>query len=355
MPLPMYQENSRKSKIKILAIAAGKGGVGKSTLTVNLAEALSRIGYNVGVLDCDIYGPSVRRMLPEEQPPAKRGEIFLPAVCRMGIRMLSMAYFRSEKEAVVVRAPIANGIITQFLKGVEWGDIDFLLLDFPPGTGDIQLTLAQHANLFGALMVTTPQEVALMDVRKAKALFDQVSIPVLGVVENMSYYEVEGRQHYPFGSGGGKLLANEWQVPLLGEIPVDPEISYSGDAGESLFRDRSGAAAQQFIELAKKVVSLSGESVKQQIGIQQLVQKNSKTFTIKWNDGKVVDYELSALQRLCPCAACVDENTGVRKVDPSSIPEGVEALAIDSVGRYALKIHFTSGCSHGIYSFDMLR
>jgi ATP-binding protein involved in chromosome partitioning len=257
MTLKMFQPNKSVSlsTIKyVIAVAAGKGGVGKSTVTVNLALALHNLGYVVGVMDTDIYGPSIRKMLPEDILPGQKGEIIVPALCR-GIKMISMAYFRKEHEAAAVRAPIANGIVTQFIKKVEWGELDFLLIDFPPGTGDIQLTLAQQANLSGAILVTTPQEVALLDVRKAANLFNQLKIPIVGIVENMSYFQKEpdDEKLYLFGRDGGKRLADEFEVPFLGNIPVDPAISYCGDTGTSLFSEkiRSSESVQAFTTLAK--------------------------------------------------------------------------------------------------------
>jgi ATP-binding protein involved in chromosome partitioning len=256
MPLPMFPSKKEKSQLqnniprpsgveKIIAIAAGKGGVGKSSVAVNLALALQSLGKRVGVFDADIYGPSVRRMLPEERPPSQQGDRLIPAICYGGIRMMSMAYFRSEKEAAAVRAPIANGIIQQFIQKVEWGNLDYLLIDFPPGTGDIQLTLSQHAHLFGALMVTTPQEVALMDVRKAMHLFQQVQVPLLGIVENMSYYlhETTREKLYLFGKEGGRKLAEAARVPFLGEIPIDPEICRCGDSGRPLISNEENPSA----------------------------------------------------------------------------------------------------------------
>lgn len=262
MPLPMYQ--AKKSLplagVKsVIAIAAGKGGVGKSTVTVNLALALQAQGYRVGVLDADIYGPSIRKMLPEEQLPQQKDQIFFPALCS-GVKMISMAYFRREHEAAAVRAPIANGIISQFIKQVEWGELDFLLIDFPPGTGDVQLTLSQQAHLAGAILVTTPQEVALLDVRKAMYLFNQVNIPILGIVENMSYYKDRhtGQPVYLFGRGGGERLAQEAKSPFLGSIPIDSEISESGDQGYSLLArdpDHQKPVVQAFMQLAKQVAA----------------------------------------------------------------------------------------------------
>ncbi len=258
MSLKMFNEEKKSKpleKVKhVIAIAAGKGGVGKSSVTVNLATALKHQGFKVGVLDTDIYGPSVRRMLPEDQMPVQRGEIISPAICQ-GIKMISMAYFRNEGEAAVVRAPIANGIINQFIKSVDWGELDYLLIDFPPGTGDVQLTLSQQANLTGAIMVTTPQEVALMDVRKAMHLFEQVRVPILGIVENMSYYLHEATQEkiYIFGKGGGERLAEEKGLPFLGSIPLDPQLCQNGDQGTSIYTNENHPTAIAFTDVSRRL------------------------------------------------------------------------------------------------------
>jgi ATP-binding protein involved in chromosome partitioning len=256
MPLPIHSSLSQPTgPAHVIAIAAGKGGVGKSTVTVNLALALSLAGYKVGILDADLYGPSLRRMLPEDQLPQQKGPTIVPAICQ-GIRVISMAYFRQDNLATAVRAPIANSLISQFLDQVEWGPLDYLLIDFPPGTGDIQLTLSQKAKLTGAVMVTTPQQVAIMDVRKAMHLFSQVRVPVLGIIENMSYYvhPGSGERLQLFGEGGGKRLAEETDIPFLGQIPVDPLLSTCGDEGRSLFAARS-VAGDAFISLAKDVAA----------------------------------------------------------------------------------------------------
>lgn len=240
MPLPIYDASAADTSLAtigaIVGIAAGKGGVGKSTLTVALADVFHRRGMRVGVLDTDLYGPSIRQMLPEDIPPKQEGDILIPAVSR-GIQVMSMAYFRKEQDPFVVRAPIANRWITHFLTHVQWGKLDLLLIDFPPGTGDIQLTIAQKASLSGAVMVTTPQHVALLDVRKAMGLFDAVQVPVLGIVENMSFFlpAPGSAKMYPFGRGGGEQLASEKGVPLLGQIPLEPALAACCDAGQSLF------------------------------------------------------------------------------------------------------------------------
>ena len=251
MPLNMFKQNAQALP-KIIGIAAGKGGVGKSTLTVNLALAMIKKGLRVGLLDADLYGPSIRRMLPEDRLPKQDGDLLIPAWSR-GIRVLSMAYFRPENQATAVRAPIANGMIKKFLQQVSWGPLDYLLIDFPPGTGDIQITLAQQAHLTGALMITTPQEISAMDVRKAIHLFQQLNVPLLGVVENMSHYENGGERHYPFGKGGGARLAAEFALPLLAHIPLDPAISLSGDTGSSLFEEGPPQLQDIFMTLAGQI------------------------------------------------------------------------------------------------------
>ena len=266
MPLQIFQNKEKEGppphplrrEKAVVAIAAGKGEGGKSTITVNLALALQAQGFQVGIMDTDIYGPSIRKMLPEDRLPSQKGTSIQPALCK-GIKMISMAYFRKEHEAAAVRAPIANGLISQFIKNVEWGDLDFLLVDFPPGTGDIQLTLSQQAHLIGAIMVTTPQEVALLDVRKAMSLFEQVKVPFIGIVENMSYYQAstETEPVYLFGKGGGARLAEESGTPFLGQVPLDPFLCSCGDKGDSLFdldRDSQRPVTRAFQQLALQVI-----------------------------------------------------------------------------------------------------
>ena len=242
----------------VIAVAAGKGGVGKSSATVNLALVLKKQGFDVGIIDADVYGPSIRKMLPEEVLPFQdpsQSERIVPAMA-FGIKVVSMAYFRQENEAAIVRAPIANSVIAQFLLNVNWGTLDYLLIDFPPGTGDIQLTLMQQARLSGAVIITTPQEIALIDVRKAVQMFEQLQIPLIGVVENMSYFcdPVTQFRYYPFGQGGGHRLAQEFGIPFLGEIPLDPKICASGDEGRSIFNEEPHSIGVKiFTDLAEQI------------------------------------------------------------------------------------------------------
>lgn len=359
MSLQMFP-SSPMSKIKfIIAVAAGKGGVGKSTVTVNLALALKAQGFQVGIMDTDIYGPSMRKMLKEDRLPNQKGELIEPALCE-GIKMISMAYFKKEAEASVIRAPIAIRLISQFIQNINWGSLDFLLIDFPPGTGDVQLTLTQQIKLTGALMVTTPQEVAVLDVRKAMHMFELVKVPIIGVVENMSYYQStpDAEKVYLFGKGGGERLAKKTGSAFLGTIPLDAEICACCDKGISLFNSDSveqKASVQAFNQLAQKIAMQVPILHSCETSVKNLRQNDDHTLTIFWLDGKEQRLRLADLQKACTCANCIDENTGKKLLDVKSVKEDVRATSIRSVGRYGLQIQFTSGCSTGIYSFDYLR
>jgi ATP-binding protein involved in chromosome partitioning len=216
----------------LIAVASGKGGVGKSATAVNLAYALAARGAKVGLLDADIYGPSVQHMTGVGAPAAKASGLMMPPE-RDGIRMLSMAMFVPASKPTLMRGPRIASVIQQFLTGFDWGQLDYLLIDYPPGTGDVQITLAQSVPLTGAVMVTTPQEVALIDVRKAVGMFQTLEVPVLGVIETMSGFQCShcGTLHPIFAAGGGRRVAEEYGVPLLGQIPLDPAVVGSADAG----------------------------------------------------------------------------------------------------------------------------
>lgn len=264
---------SHQGKMERIAIAAGKGGVGKSSVTVNLALALMGSGARVGILDADLYGPSIGKMIPAQDPLQEVEGWMIPAK-GLGIYTISLAYFALGKQATIVRAPIANQIISELIHKVKWPELDFLLIDFPPGTGDIQLTLMQQASLSGAILVTTPQEVALLDVEKAYEMLRYMQVPILGVLENMSYYEqVDGRS-YPFGQGGGRKLCDQYGLQLLGEIPLDPAISRCADRGESLFELYPNHGASLVFEQAAQALQLSL--------IKHKVNCEIKSFEVVW-------------------------------------------------------------------------
>lgn len=219
---------------RIIAVGSGKGGVGKSTVSANLAVALAAGGAKVGLCDCDLYGPSMALMFGtgDEQPYANDQDQIIPLESH-GLKIMSMGFLLSDNSPVIVRGPMATRYIQQFLRQVAWGDLDYLILDLPPGTGDIQLTIVQTVALDGAVIVTTPQEVALIDARKAVAMFDKVNVPILGLVENMSWFECpsDGKRYYLFGRDGGVLEAQRLHLPLLARIPLVEETRDSGDQG----------------------------------------------------------------------------------------------------------------------------
>lgn len=242
----------------IIAVASGKGGVGKSTTSVNLALALAREGARVGILDADIYGPSQGMMLgvPEGQRPETAEEKYFLPVVAQGIQSMSMSYLVDENTPMVWRGPMVSGALQQLLNQTLWQDLDYLLIDMPPGTGDIQLTLAQRVPVSGAVIVTTPQDIALLDARKGIEMFRKVDIPVLGIVENMSVHICSqcGHEEALFGAGGGERIAREYDTVLLGQLPLALAIREQTDSGKpTVVADPEGAHAQRYREIARRM------------------------------------------------------------------------------------------------------
>jgi ATP-binding protein involved in chromosome partitioning len=217
----------------VLAVASGKGGVGKSTVAANLALALEQSEARVGLCDCDIYGPSIALMFGSRERPVATEENKIVPIQQYGLKLMSMGFLLDDTSPAILRGPMVTRYTQQFLRQVEWGELDYLVLDFPPGTGDIQLTIVQTVALAGAIIVTTPQEVALIDARKAATMFEKVNVPVLGLIENMSYFVCPGdnKRYDIFGSGGGEREAKRLRVPLLGQIPIDIATREAGDRG----------------------------------------------------------------------------------------------------------------------------
>ncbi len=254
LPIPGVQN--------IIAVGSGKGGVGKSTVAVNLAITFAKLGYKTGLLDADVYGPNVPLMMGVSETPHALGQRIQPLEAH-GVRLMSMALLNPGDKPLVWRGPMLNSVIQQFLRNVDWGELDYLVIDLPPGTGDVQLTLIQTTPLTGAVVVTTPSDVALEDARKAVNMFEQVREQVLGIVENMSYLEHNGEKLYVFGKGGGARTAERMKVPLLAEIPLDPRTREMGDRGQPIATLREqNMQVEVFEKLAHKVIE-KAEAAKQ--------------------------------------------------------------------------------------------
>ncbi len=254
----------------IIAVSSGKGGVGKSTVAVNLAVSLALDGAKVGLMDADVYGPNVPMMLgiKQNQPDVANGK--LQPIEAHGVKMISMAVLVPADKPMILRGPMLHGVVRQFLTDVEWGELDYLIVDMPPGTGDVQLSLAQLVPVQGAVLVTTPQAVSLSDVRRALAMFETVSIPVLGVVENMSYFvppDMPDKRYNIFGEGGGKKFAEQFNLPFLGEVPLGLEVREGGDKGVPVVISSPGSPQAKAFRHASEEVAryISIEAMKPEL------------------------------------------------------------------------------------------
>ncbi|MBD3638682.1 MAG: Mrp/NBP35 family ATP-binding protein [Crocinitomicaceae bacterium] len=267
-PLPKDKEPEVRSVLsnidKIIAVASGKGGVGKSTITANLAAGLAKMGYKVGLVDADIYGPSMPTMFDvvgqRPQGIEKDGKTMIKPIEAYGVKMLSIGFFADPEQAVVWRGPMATKALNQMFKDADWGELDFMIVDLPPGTGDVHLTLVQNVPLSGAIIVSTPQEVALADARKGINMFrmDSLKVPVLGIVENMAWFtpeELPDNKYYIFGQDGAKMLSETMNVPLLAQIPLIQSVRESGDVGRPAVLQDNTLSSKVFDEFVRKFVT----------------------------------------------------------------------------------------------------
>jgi ATP-binding protein involved in chromosome partitioning len=245
----------------LIAVGSGKGGVGKTTVAVNLAVGLAALGHKTGLMDADVYGPNVPLMMGINETPMALGDRIQPLE-QYGVKIMSMGFLSPGDKPLVWRGPMLHSVIQQFLRGVDWGVLDYLVIDLPPGTGDVQLSLIQSAPVTGAIVVTTPSDVSLEDARKAITMFQQVRVPILGIVENMSYLTCPhcAERIDVFSYGGGRRTAHEMQVHFLGELPLDPEVRIGGDTGEPIVR-RKGVG-EPYLELARNAIARLEEAAK---------------------------------------------------------------------------------------------
>jgi ATP-binding protein involved in chromosome partitioning len=246
----------------LIAVGSGKGGVGKTTVAVNLAVGLASLGYKSGLMDADVYGPNVPLMMGVNSTPMAYGDRIQP-LSQFGVKLMSMGFLNPGDKPLVWRGPMLHSVIQQFLRGVDWGELDYLVIDLPPGTGDVQLSLIQTAPITGAIVVTTPSDVSLEDARKAIHMFHQVKVPILGIVENMSYLDCPHCHERidVFSHGGGRRTAEQMQVHFLAELPLDPQVRLGGDTGQPVvLKEGQGGP---FLELARNAVARTAEAAQE--------------------------------------------------------------------------------------------
>ena len=364
-PAPVGIKNLNMPTVKnLIAVASGKGGVGKSTVAANLALALAKAGAAVGLMDADVYGPSIPRMLgvlnrqPDQDPVSKK---MIPFE-KHGIKFMSVGMLQESDTALIWRGPMASKLVQQFLGGVEWGDLDYLLIDLPPGTGDIQLTLTQSVPLAGAIIVTTPQDVARAITQKGLRMFQQVHVPIIGIVENMSGFVCGhcGEVTPIFKKGGGRKMAEELLVPFLGEVPLEPLIAEDGDAGvPSVIAHPDALSGKAYDQIAMQMASqlsiINNATNQVKSRPKEVNTQDPQVTIITWDDDKVMRYPNRYLRSMCPCAQCVNELTGERMISLESIDPAVRILNVDPVGRYALHFQWSDGHGTGLYSFNTLQ
>ncbi len=343
----------------VVAIASGKGGVGKSTVSANLAVALAAEGARVGLLDADVYGPSQTTMLGvDAQPETDDRRRLLPRAAH-GVRFISMGMLSSRETPVIWRGPMASRLVQQFFSGVVWGELDYLLVDLPPGTGDVQLTIAQTAALAGAVIVTTPQAVARTIAEKGLRMFQPVQVPVLGIIENMSGFRCPhcGETTEIFASGGGAEIAGDLGIPFLGDVPLDPRVVAAGDEGRpTVIRDPESPAADAWRRLARRV-SLEVARLHEggDDGQPESVTARDGAVEVRWRDGAVDRLGFEYLRNNCPCATCVDEWSGERRSLTLLLPSTFAPRQLIPVGNYGTRIQWNDGHDTGIYSHHLLR
>jgi len=372
----------------VIAVASGKGGVGKSTVSVNLALALQQAGGRVGLLDADILGPSIPVMLglSTGQPPATTADQKIVPAERYGLKVISMGMLTGDDKPAILRGPMVGKYLNMFIGTVQWGPLDYLILDFPPGTGDTQLTLAQSVPLSGAIIVTTPQDVSLKIARRGLRAFETLNVTILGIIENMSTFTCPhcGEDTDIFRRGGGERMSRELGIRFLGAIPLDADIVMGGDEGRPIVAKKpNSVAAQAFVAITTALAGrLDGlpttalpafawnweTNVGEPAWVEGAVQpmgspftpvgfrrRDARTLSVLWEDGRRDDFDVRDLRLACPCALCVEEMSGRPVLDPQSVLPDVAPQTISSAGNYAIIFRWNDGHGTGIYSFEHLR
>ena len=338
----------------LLAVSSCKGGVGKSTTAVNIAGSLQQLGYKVGLFDADIYGPSLPTMMqPIDMQVFQKEDMIIPLEYSE-IKLMSFGYIPKEgdNDAAIMRGPMVTQVISQLLGQTDWGELDYLVIDFPPGTGDIQLTLAQIARITAAIIVTTPQRLSFVDVVKGIKMFDKLEVPTIGVVENMSYYEVNGERHHIFGEGARERLINEFGFEHTYQMPIVKEISEAGDSGDPfVYQHPENPLSQAYKEVAKMAVS-ECEKIQAGSAAPPVLSYNvGADMMLTLPDGTEHEFSALDLRMICGCASCVDEMTGKRIIQRETLDPELYPSKINPMGNYAAAVEWSDGTNSCIFPF----
>lgn len=371
----------------IIAVGSGKGGVGKSTVSVNIALALQQLGAKVGLVDADILGPSIPGMLgiPTGVPPTMTPDGKIIPAERHGLKVMSMAMLTEDDNPAVLRGPMVGKYLNKFITDAQWGTLDYLVLDLPPGTGDTQLTLAQNIPLSGVVVVTTPQAVSLKIARRGLRMFEKVQVKILGIVENMRTFTCPhcGENTDIFSHGGGEEMSLELGAPFLGALPLDIDVVTCGDEGIPIVsKQPTSVSSKVYASIATALMKQLGEEV---IALKPFVWKwdsnegapawmedavrpagskttpigfsrrDPRTLSILWEDGHHDDFDVRDLRLACHCALCIEEMSGRKLLDPKTIRSDVSPQRIVNKGTYAIQLDWSDGHNSGIYTFKDLR
>eukprot|EP00793_Prasinoderma_coloniale_P001195 PRCOL_00006186-RA len=365
--IPQMPEGLQKVS-SIIAVYSCKGGVGKSTVSVNLAYSLAQMGARVGIMDADIYGPSLPTMVSPEVTVLEMDATTrsIKPVDYKGVKCVSFGY-AGQGQAAIMRGPMASGVVAQLLTTTDWGDLDYLLIDMPPGTGDIQLTMCQTVPLTAAVVVTTPQKLAFVDVAKGVRMFARLRVPCAAVVENMAHFDAGGERHYPFGKGSGERICEAYGVPHLLEVPIEPALSAAGDCGEpAVVSAPTSDTAKVFGELGaavvKEVAKLRSGRTEVLVGFAGAGEGeecgSGGSTPIISVDAPGFDRALVLravdVRRSDRGAASVDEWTGEQLTDPASVPEDIEPMEMAALGNYAVQILWPDGLNQ-VAPLDVLQ
>jgi Mrp family chromosome partitioning ATPase/DUF971 family protein len=344
----------------IIAVSSCKGGVGKSTTAVNLAYTLAGLGHKVGLFDADIYGPSLPTMVQIEGAQLYQENDLIVPLAYMGVKLMSFGYVPSAQGAAIMRGPMVTQIVNQLLTTTNWGTLDYLVLDLPPGTGDVQLTLTQLIPITAAVIVTTPQHLSFVDVVKGIQMFDKLKVPTVAVVENMSTFTCPGCQtvHHPFGQGARQRLIDQYGIRHSYAFPIDPELSRCGDGGIPyvLVQPKSEATAR-YLDLARAVhdeVGALARGAKLRPRVAYAPGRGIEVARGEGEHARTGYIPPATLRRACRCAHCVDEFSGKPLLNPASVPESVYPVRMQPMGNYAVAVQWSDGHSSSIYPYDLL-